>query len=83
MIVHLFTKAGACVHEQALPSYVIDPPDVIVWGDRIFCVPSIDGPVAQHVDREADEVCPYEEALVYTLDPALVGWSETREKSPR
>jgi len=70
MTVKLFSKAGALVHEQRLPAFVESQPDVIVWGDRIFCVPSVDGEVARHLDRDGDDDIPYEEAFTYTLDPA-------------
>jgi len=53
-----------------LPAFVDSQPDVIVWGARTFCVPSIDGEVARHLDRDADDDIPYEEAFTYTLDPA-------------
>lgn len=72
MTVKLFSKAGALVHEQTLPPFVHEQPDVIVWGDRLFCVPSVDGAVARHIDWASDDDYTYEEAFTYTLDPAQV-----------
>lgn len=83
MIVKLFSKAGDLVHEHVMPA-LVDPvvPDVVVWNGRTFAVPQSDGAVAR---READHYAwTYEEAVVYTCwTPEPVGWSETREKSPR
>ena len=72
MKVKLYTKDGGFVHEQEIPPFT-DQPTLIIWGQRFFVCPDLDGPVGRHVDEEGDDECSYEEAFTYAL--ILVGSS--------
>jgi len=64
MKVKLFTRTGGLVLAMEIPPFS-EPPDVIVWGERIFCIPDVDRDLFVH-DLPHDETG-YVEAFTYAI----------------
>jgi hypothetical protein len=70
MRIKLYTKEGIFVAEEEIPHQSFhQTPDVILWGTRVFCLPSVDEdavPSEDDVDQE------YVEAFAYAVVRAAV-----------
>ena len=64
MIVKLFTQSGGFVHEAMAPDFKV-PPDVILWGSRMFVAPAVDHEVREK-ELQAGELA-YVEASAYAI----------------
>lgn len=70
MKVKLFTRDGGFVHEAEVPPF-LTPPDLIIWGERFFVVPDVDGPVGQIAADSPEDVDVLQEAFAYAIPPAV------------
>ncbi len=66
MTVKLYTREGGFVTEATIPPF-LTMPDVVLWGERFFCIPDVDGLVAFINADLPDDVHAYVEAFSYAI----------------
>ncbi len=60
MKIELYTRSGELAAVAQIPEFP-EPPDIIVWGERIFCNDNF------VVDTADDDALIYSEALVHVI----------------